>query len=60
VGEEGVGKQPDYYLVLAWNFLEYFIQKHEKFLHAGGKFIVPHPRVGIVDIAGLKEWQPDA
>jgi len=60
VGEERVKKQPDYYLVLAWNFLEYFIRKHEKFLQAGGKFIVPHPRVGIVDMAGLKEWQPDA
>lgn len=56
VGEDQVAKPPDYYLVLAWNFLDYFVQKHEKYLQAGGRFIVPNPRVGIVDAKGFREW----
>ena len=58
IGEDQVRKQPDYYLVLAWNFLEFFVKKHEAFLRAGGKFIVPHPRVEIVDLDGAREWKP--
>jgi hypothetical protein len=57
ISEAQVEKDPDYYLVLAWNFLDYFVEKHQKYLQAGGKFIVPNPRVGIVDQHGFKEWK---
>ena len=57
IGEAQMEKEPDYYLVLAWNFLDYFVEKHQKYLQAGGKFIVPNPRVGVVDKHGFKEWQ---
>lgn len=56
ISEEEAQPPPDYYLVLAWNFLDYFVQKHEKYLQAGGRFIVPNPRVGIVDAKGFREW----
>ena len=36
---------PDYVLVLAWNFADSIIKKHEAFAKSGGCFIVPLPRV---------------
>lgn len=39
---------PDYYLVLAWNFLPFFIDKYQTFLANGGRFIVPNPEVHVV------------
>jgi len=41
---------PDYYLVLAWNFLDFFRGKYEGYLRKGGRFIVPHPEVHCVGI----------
>jgi C-methyltransferase C-terminal domain/Putative zinc binding domain/Methyltransferase domain len=49
VHEETVLKHPDYYLLLSWNFLDFFRQKYASFLKAGGKFIVPNPQVRIVE-----------
>jgi len=47
--EEGtLAVQPDYYLLLSWNFLDFFKQKYADYLKTGGKFIVPHPRVRII------------
>ena len=60
IAEEEVAEQPDYYLVLAWNFLDHFIQTHQEFLANGGKFIVPNPEVGIVDSNGFHAWEPSA
>ena len=40
VDERMAGDPPDYYLVLSWNFLDYFISKYKEFLMRGGKFIV--------------------
>ena len=48
IAESDVVNQPDYYLVLSWNFLNFFKQKYSDFLRNGGKFIVPHPVVSIV------------
>lgn len=42
-------KRPDYLLVLAWNFAESIIAKNEAFRAAGGKFIVPLPKVKVVE-----------
>jgi hypothetical protein len=49
VEENSLLVQPDYYLLLSWNFLDFFRQKYASYLKAGGKFIVPHPRVHIVE-----------
>jgi hypothetical protein len=48
VFEESIETQPDYYLVLSWNFTDFFIKKYADYLKAGGKFIVPHPTVRII------------
>ncbi|GMR05494.1 MAG: class I SAM-dependent methyltransferase [Gammaproteobacteria bacterium] len=48
VYEESIGEQPDYYLVLSWNFLDYFIDKYKDYLRAGGQFIIPHPEVRVI------------
>ncbi len=44
--------QADYYLVLPWGFIDEFILREEKFLDAGGKFIVPFPVPRIIDKSG--------
>jgi len=49
VEENSLLVQPDYYLLLSWNFLDFFRQKYAGFLKSGGKFIVPHPKVHIVE-----------
>ena len=41
-------KNPDYILILAWNFADSIINNHLAFSNAGGKFIIPLPEVVIV------------
>lgn len=41
-------KQPDYLVILAWNFAESIMKQHEKFLLAGGRFIVPLPELRVL------------
>ncbi len=48
VHEHAIEEQPDYYLLLSWNFLDFFIEKYADYLNAGGKFIVPHPTVKVI------------
>jgi len=49
VSESDQLEQPDYYLLLSWNFLDFFTKKYSEYLSNGGKFIVPHPTVKIID-----------
>jgi len=48
VDERTLQQQPDYYLVLSWNFLDYLVDKYKDFLRKGGKFIVPVPHVRVI------------
>jgi len=43
--EEIYRRNPDYLVVLAWNFADSIIQKHKKFSEQGGHFIVPLPQL---------------
>lgn len=54
VDERTLTEQPDYYLILSWNFLDFLIGKYKGFLMNGGKFIVPVPTVRVLgfDSAG--------
>lgn len=41
-------RRPDAVVVLAWNFADPIIDKHQRFLHEGGRFIVPLPELRII------------
>ncbi len=36
-------RYPDYYFVLAWGFIDNFIEKNRDFLEQGGRFFIPMP-----------------
>jgi SAM-dependent methyltransferase len=40
-------RRPDYLIVLAWNFAEPIMAKHQAFREAGGHFIVPLPSLEV-------------
>lgn len=52
--EEMRNKNPDYLLVLPWQFIHEFIIREKDFLKRGGKFIVPLPKVKIIGYSDIK------
>jgi hypothetical protein len=42
-------RNPDYVIILAWRFAKAIMQKNNKYLEHGGKFIVPLPEFKIID-----------
>lgn len=49
VDERTIKEHPDYYLVLSWNFLDFFINKYMDYLNSGGQLIVPNPEIRIIN-----------
>ena len=52
VDERSLTDVPDYYLVLAWNFLDYLVGKYDAYLAGGGRFIVAVPEVRVIGRGG--------
>lgn len=48
VDERLLEDEPDYYVVFAWNYLDFLVEKKADFLAAGGKFIVPFPDLRVI------------
>ena len=40
--------QPDYLLIIAWNFKDAIMKKNDEFRRSGGKFIIPVPTPKVI------------
>jgi hypothetical protein len=42
--EELLRRQPDFVVLLAWNFVDEIVEQQDEYLRRGGRFIVPVPK----------------
>lgn len=41
-------RRPDYVLILAWNFAEPIMKRHQRYIAEGGTFVIPLPELKVV------------
>lgn len=41
-------RKPDYVVILAWNYAEPIMKRHQRFLDEGGTFVIPLPELKVV------------
>ena len=54
--EQARAAQPDYYLLLAWNYAEEILAKESSFVADGGRFILPVPRPAVISTGAELPW----
>ena len=52
VDEKALQEEPDVYLILTWNFLDYWTEHFADYLEKGGRFLVPVPTVRMIGVGG--------
>ena len=53
---ESLEKNPDYYLILPWGFLNTFLRKFDPYLKSGGSFLVPLPVPKLITYKDYQLW----
>jgi len=58
--EQALEENPDTFFILAWHFVDFFLDKYQSYLQLGGRFMVPlpEPRIyGWNPLSGKIEWE---
>lgn len=53
--EEAATRNPDYYLLLAWNYAKEILDKEQAFLERGGRFLIPVPTPKVVSASSVTD-----
>jgi len=50
--------KPDYFFVFPWHFKSGILQREQQFLHDGGRFIFPLPKLDVISVDGTETVWP--